>query len=81
MRTSDLCNEVAPGCDTSSKFRTITGQCNNLEKAFLGAFGSKFSREIEVGPHNARTDITIVDKSKASISAIFNSNLKHLYDT
>ena len=58
---SILCNEVETGCDSTVQFRSITGDCNHLDQAFLGAFGSIFSREIQVGPYNPRTDITIVD--------------------
>ena len=58
---SILCNEVETDCDSTIQFRSITGDCNHPEQAFLGAFGSIFSREIQVGPYNPRTDITIVD--------------------
>ena len=73
---SDLCNEIEPGCNSTIQFRSITGECNNPEQAFLGAFGSRFSREIQVGPYNPRTDITIVDKGKTFVSiALFLSSL------
>ena len=53
-RTSVLCNdETAVNCDSISKFRTIEGICNNLDKPFLGAFDSKFIREVEVEPYDA----------------------------
>ena len=70
MRTSILCNKVQPSCEdeSSSTFRTIEGQCNNLDQPFLGAFGSEFSREIDVGPYNPRIDIAIVDKGKKTLS-------------
>ena len=58
---SVLCNEVETDCDSTVQFRSITGDCNHLDQAFLGGFGSIFPREIEVGPYNPRTDITIVD--------------------
>ena len=58
---SILCNEVETGCDSTLKFRSISGDCNHPDQAFLGSFGSMFSREIQVGPYNPRTDITIVD--------------------
>ena len=70
---SVLCNEVETGCDSTVQFRSITGDCNHLDQAFLGAFGSIFSREIEVGPYNPRTDITIIDKGKLGIC--FNSKI------
>ena len=75
-RMSILCNEVETGCDSTVQFRSITGDCNHLDQAFLGAFGSIFSREIEVGPYNPRTDITIIDKGKLFVSiATFLSSL------
>ena len=61
-RTSELCNdEPAVNCDSSSKFRTIEGICNNLQSPYRGAFDAKFIREIEVDPYDPKTDITISD--------------------
>ena len=61
-RTSELCNhEPAVTCESSSKFRTIEGDCNNLDSPFMGAFAAKFIREIEVDPYEPKTDITISD--------------------
>ena len=53
-RTSVLCNnDTTVNCDSTSKFRTIEGTCNNLDKPFLGAFHAQFIREIAVEPYDA----------------------------
>ena len=48
-------------CHASTKFRTITGKCNNLNNPYWGAMSTPFSREIAVGEYNPKTDITISD--------------------
>ena len=67
-RTSELCNnEPAVNCDSSSRFRTIEGICNNLESPYLGAFDNKFIRVIEVEPYDAKNNITISDPDLGTI--------------
>ena len=68
-RTSPLCTDELPAvtCDDSSKFRTIEGLCNNLGSPYFGAFDTKFIREIEVDPYDAKA-ITISDPSKYLLS-------------
>ena len=60
---SNLCNnKKGIKCDPSSRFRTIEGNCNNLDNPYWGAFGVPFLREIEVDPYDPNTEITIMDK-------------------
>ena len=40
-------------------FRTITGQCNNLEEPYWGAMSTAFLREIEVGEYNPKTEFIV----------------------
>ena len=40
-------------------FRTVEGECNNLDKPSIGAFETKFIREVEVGVKDAKKDINI----------------------
>ena len=69
-RTSVLCNdETEVNCDSISKFRTIEGTCNNLDKPFLGAFDSKFIREVEVDPYDALS-IIISDPDIATLRSL-----------
>ena len=59
----DICNRPAQNCNSSSKFRTITGTCNNLNHPYWGAANTPFTREIEVGVYYPKTDIAISDKN------------------
>ena len=59
----DICNRPAQNCSSSSKFRTITGTCNNLSQPYWGAANTPFTREIEVGVYYPKTDIAISDKN------------------
>ena len=59
----DICNRPAQNCSSSSKFRTITGTCNNLNQPYWGAANTPFTREIEVGVYYPKTDIAISDKN------------------
>ena len=59
--TDDSCVGLDPICDDSTKFRTITGNCNNLNNPYWGAMSTPFSREIAVEEYNPKTDITILD--------------------
>ena len=56
---SKIKTDVAKNCDASSKFRTINGNCNNLEQPNWGESGQPFPREIAIGKYNPKLDITI----------------------
>merc|ERR1712223_517791 len=45
---SDMCSNIEPVCN-NGPFRSITGQCNNLEVPYWGSFEAPFYREIGVG--------------------------------
>jgi len=72
-RTSPLCTDELPPvtCVKSSKFRTIEGLCNNLGSPYFGAFDTKFIREIEVDPYDAKA-ITISDPASLGIARLQN---------
>merc|ERR1711935_928875 len=72
-RTSPLCTDELPAvpCVDSSKFRTIEGLCNNLGSPYFGAFDTKFIREIEVDPYDAKA-ITISDPASLGIARLEN---------
>ena len=55
----DACEGIDPGCDGEVAFRTITGQCNNLEDPYWGAMSTAFLREIEVGEYNPKTEFIV----------------------
>ena len=59
--TNDLCTGVEPTCDSSSKFRTITGVCNNLNYRYWGAMSTPFPREMEIGKYNPKMDFNVTD--------------------
>ena len=63
--TDDACEGLDPICDSSMKFRTINGNCNNLKNPYWGAMSTPFSREIAVEEYNPKTDITISDGTGA----------------
>ena len=46
-----ICDEIVHYCDNSSKFRTITGACNNLNNPTWGETNTPFNREITVGDY------------------------------
>ena len=73
----DICNRPAQNCNSSSKFRTITGTCNNLNHPYWGAANTVFTREIEVGVYNPKTDIAIYDKNNL-LSGKYAMNKKKL---
>jgi len=58
-----MCNGIEPVCENikDKRFRTITGQCNNLNVPYWGSFEHPFQREIGVGFYNPLTDIELVD--------------------
>ena len=74
----DICNRPAQNCNSSSKFRTITGTCNNLNHPYWGAANTVFTGEIEVGVYNPKTDIAIYDKNNL-LSGKYSMN-KKTYD-
>ncbi len=44
MDVGDMCNPVEPTCDESTRFRSLDGTCNNLEKPLLGSRNRPFAR-------------------------------------
>ena len=56
---NDLCEGVELSCDSSTQFRTISGECNNLNEHYWGAMSTPFLREIEVVEYNPKVDLTI----------------------
>ena len=73
----DICNRPAQDCNSSSKFRTITGTCNNLNQPYWGAANTLFTREIKVGVYNPKTDFAIYDKNNL-LSGKYSMNKKHI---
>ena len=66
IHASKYCNGHNPDpCDSNSRFRTIEGVCNNIDKPTLGAFDTKFIREVEGGSKDVKNDITIFDPKKS----------------
>ena len=70
MRTSNECcgKEHTETCDSNNigPFRTIEGECNNIDKPLLGAFETNFIREVKlVGSNDAKKDITTFDPKKS----------------
>ena len=50
-------------CHASTKFRTITGKCNNLNNPYWGAKSTTYSREIAIEEYNPKLDIVVSDGS------------------
>ena len=67
----DICNRPTQNCNGTSKFRTITGTCNNLNEPYWGAANTPFTREIKVGIYNPKTDIAISDKNNPLLGKLF----------
>ena len=74
----DICNRPAQNCNSSSKFRTITGTCNNLNHPYWGAANTVFTREIELGAYNRKTDIAIHDKNNLLSGKYSMNKKKHM---
>ena len=55
----DYCKYICQHTPSVLQFRTVEGDCNNLDNANLGAFETKFIREVEVGDKDAKEDIKI----------------------
>ena len=55
----DACEGVDPGCDAEIAFRTITGQCNNLDEPYWGPMSTAFLRDIEIGEYNPKTEFIV----------------------
>ena len=57
----DACEGIDPECDKETPFRTITGQCNNLDddRHYWGAMSIPFLRLIEVDEYNPKVAFNI----------------------
>ena len=64
----DSCMGAPITCNSNEKFRTISGQCNNLQNPYWGAMSTAFLREIpvdEYDPKNINIYLDEVDKSSS----------------
>ena len=52
---ASLCDGHQPSCDSSSTFRTITGECNNLDNPSWGETNTPLLREILVESGNCNS--------------------------
>ena len=66
-----ICDEIVHYCDNSSKFRTITGACNNLNNPTWGETNTPFNREITVGDYENRGDLSPNEEIKTSSCKYF----------
>ena len=61
-----ICDEMVHYCDNSSKFRSITGACNNLNNPTWGETNTPFNREITVGGYENGGDLSPNEEIKTS---------------
>ena len=66
-----ICDEIVHYCDNSSKFRTITGACNNLNNPTWGETNTPFHREITVGDYENGGDLSPNEEIKTSSCKYF----------
>jgi hypothetical protein len=58
----DACAGAVPTCETGSKYRTITGQCNNLGEGLKlrGSMSTQFPREVTLdGSYDPKTQFSV----------------------
>ena len=66
-----ICDEIVHYCNNSSKFRTITGACNNLNNPTWGETNTQFFREITVGDYENGGDLSLNEEIKTSSCKYF----------